>query len=70
MMRASRILALFAALGSVSGPAFAQCAMCAQNAAAQGARASRTMSLGVAILLFPLAGIVGGICRAAYRNRD
>ena len=49
---------------------FAQCAMCYQNAAAQGARGMRALNLGILILLLPPLAIAGCITRLAYRYRD
>ena len=63
-------VALLLLLLAVSGPAFAQCAMCYQNAAAQGPGATRALNLGILILLIPPLAIAGCITRAAYRYRD
>ena len=53
-----------------AGPLFAQCAMCYQNAAAQGTQAMHALNLGIVILLLPPAAIAACIARAAYRYRD
>jgi len=46
-----------------------QCAMCYQNAAAQGAKGIQALNLGVLVLLLPPVAILGCISWAAYRRR-
>lgn len=56
---------------AAAGPAFAQgCSMCAQNAAAQEARAQRALNNGILLLMAPSLLIFGGIVLVAYKRRD
>ena len=61
---------LLVGLAAASSPLFAQCAMCYQNAAAQGARGIRALNFGILILLLPPLAIAGCITRLAYRYRS
>ena len=56
-------LALAAWAVSASGPLLAQCAMCYQNAAAQGSK-------GILALLIPPLAIMSCISWVAYQRRD
>lgn len=64
------VLALALLVGGSSSPLFAQCSMCYQNAAAQGAKGIRALNLGIVILLVPPLAIAACITRVAYRHRD
>ncbi len=52
-------------------PALAQgCAMCAQNAAAQNARAQQALNNGILMLVGPTVLLFGGVFLVAYKRRN
>jgi hypothetical protein len=63
--------AVAAAVGFLAGnlPALAQCPMCRNAAAAQGAAAARALDLGILILLVPAVSMFCGIYWLAVRRR-
>jgi len=63
-------LALAAWAVSASGPLLAQCAMCYQNAAAQGSKGIQALNLGILALLIPPLAIMSCISWVAYQRRD
>jgi len=64
--------AVMAAAGYLAGslPALAQCPMCRNAAAAQGAAAARALDLAILILLVPAVGMFCGIYWLAVRRLD
>ncbi len=64
------LLGVFCA--SLASPAaFAQgCALCYTTAASQGARAARSLNLGIAVLLFPTLLMFVAVLVLAFRRRN
>lgn len=66
-MKPNILLRALTALFSAA-PLLAQCAMCYQNASAQGARGIQALNLGVLVLIVPPMAIIGCISWVAYRR--
>lgn len=66
------LFGLAAVLVSTTATAFAQCAMCKANIAGaeNAAEVSRTINLGVLVLLIPTLVIIGGVVRLIFKYRD
>ena len=63
-------LLLAACLLASAPPASAQCAMCANAAAAQQSEARKALNLGIATLVAPVFLLIGGFVVLAYKRRN
>lgn len=68
--RLAAVLLFATLLLALAPPASAQCAMCANAAAAQQAEARKALNLGIAALVAPVFLLIGGFVVLSYRRRN
>lgn len=68
---AQTAIKLFFIIVATTATSFAQCAMCKANIAGaeNAAEVSRTINIGVLVLLIPTLAIIGGVARLIFKYR-